>query len=392
MEDDETIQVVATDSILAVLMAAGRSVYSWDILVKKIGDKIILDKRDHSPMIDFLSVNETAVDNPNPIVNNNQNQTITPAQMSAALQAEEINTVPKLAREAARVNQNYAQALLEGGKCIDLAEEHPFFGVDEEELNGGNENNGNGDDNNGDGGVPAGSCYRYRKITIPGVKKSDNYIKQSDVVICVRTEINGAEGNLENYKNGEGVSFVSTKCLNEYKKSRELQMHQLQNNHHNQHNQNKNNNLNLITAPSTGLPWSENLETSPGAVLANELKSNAFKVGRWVAAAQLSGCDTLKLGYAIRNPQLGAGNSQHQLICVQNQPVSQLAAQISLPEGNALGILRHLIDLLRVQPDGEYLFLKDPLKPVVRLYSVPEGALDSETEVEEEEDEDSEDA
>merc|ERR1719295_946961 len=40
------VNVFATDSILATLMSCTRSVYSWDIVVQKIGEKIFLDKRD----------------------------------------------------------------------------------------------------------------------------------------------------------------------------------------------------------------------------------------------------------------------------------------------------------------------------------------------------------
>ena len=38
--------VFATDTILATLMCCTRSIYSWDIVVQKIGGKIFLDKRD----------------------------------------------------------------------------------------------------------------------------------------------------------------------------------------------------------------------------------------------------------------------------------------------------------------------------------------------------------
>ena len=40
--------VYATDSILATLMCATRSNYSWDIVVHKIGDKLFFDKRDNT--------------------------------------------------------------------------------------------------------------------------------------------------------------------------------------------------------------------------------------------------------------------------------------------------------------------------------------------------------
>ena len=41
-------QVFATDSIIATLMCATRSVNSWDILVTRVGDKLFFDKRDKS--------------------------------------------------------------------------------------------------------------------------------------------------------------------------------------------------------------------------------------------------------------------------------------------------------------------------------------------------------
>ena len=56
-------QVFATDSILSTLMTASRSVNSWDIIVRRIGDKLFFDRRDGSE-IDMVSVNETANEPP----------------------------------------------------------------------------------------------------------------------------------------------------------------------------------------------------------------------------------------------------------------------------------------------------------------------------------------
>lgn len=38
----------ATDAILATLMSCTRSVYSWDIIVQRVGSKLFFDKRDNS--------------------------------------------------------------------------------------------------------------------------------------------------------------------------------------------------------------------------------------------------------------------------------------------------------------------------------------------------------
>ena len=40
--------VFATDTILSTLMTAPRSLYSWDIVVERVKDKLFLDKRDDS--------------------------------------------------------------------------------------------------------------------------------------------------------------------------------------------------------------------------------------------------------------------------------------------------------------------------------------------------------
>ena len=55
--------VYATDAIIAHLMAAPRSIYSWDIVVQKIAGSIYLDRRENSTF-DLLTVSETAHEPP----------------------------------------------------------------------------------------------------------------------------------------------------------------------------------------------------------------------------------------------------------------------------------------------------------------------------------------
>ncbi|KAK9983010.1 hypothetical protein SO802_032535 [Lithocarpus litseifolius] len=56
-EDKATI--FATDTILSTLMCAPRSVYSWDIVVQRVRNKLFFDKRDGS-QLDLLSAHETS--------------------------------------------------------------------------------------------------------------------------------------------------------------------------------------------------------------------------------------------------------------------------------------------------------------------------------------------
>uniref|UniRef100_A0A1I7WZS4 Eukaryotic translation initiation factor 3 subunit p66 n=1 Tax=Heterorhabditis bacteriophora TaxID=37862 RepID=A0A1I7WZS4_HETBA len=104
--------VYATDIILATLMTAPRSVYSWDIVAHRVGDKLFLDKRDTggiSNPVDALTVSETSGDTP-------------------AFEGAGINNAKDLATEALFINQNFRRQVLrrteEGFKMVN--ERAPF--------------------------------------------------------------------------------------------------------------------------------------------------------------------------------------------------------------------------------------------------------------------------
>ncbi len=84
--------VFATDSIIATLMTAPRSLYSWDIVVERVADKLFFDKRDDSEM-DNLTVNETATEPPQEDI-------------------EHINSAFNLSREATRISEDFSQQCL----------------------------------------------------------------------------------------------------------------------------------------------------------------------------------------------------------------------------------------------------------------------------------------
>lgn len=121
------------------------------------------------------------------------------------------------------------------------------------------------------------------------------------------------------------------------------------------------------------------MESQRGAVLAGELKNNAFKLGRWTAEAMLSGCDTMKIGYASRLSR--SENWAHSLLNVQTYQTESFAQNINMTEANAYGIIRSIIDILgATRDDGhpmKYLLFKDPIKPVLRLYELPWDAFES---------------
>eukprot|EP00948_MAST-09A_sp_MAST-9A-sp1_P002804 g2804.t1 len=144
--------VFATDALLAVLMTSPRSVFSWDIVVRRIGEKgIILDKREESK-IDYHTVNETVNSPPDDD------------------EPESINSQNNLSMEATMINQNFSQQILrrKEKKADAVVKEfdngNPFF--DEDDVEEGME--------------PAAVCYRYRQWELG-----------NDIKLTARTEIHG---------------------------------------------------------------------------------------------------------------------------------------------------------------------------------------------------------
>ncbi|KAK6917578.1 Eukaryotic translation initiation factor 3 subunit D [Dillenia turbinata] len=113
LANEDKATVFATDSILSTLMCAPRSVYSWDIVIQRVGNKLFFDKRDGS-QLDLLSVHETS-------------------QEPLPEAKDDINSAYSLSVEAAYINQNFSQqVLLRDGNKVDFEEPNPFANEGEE--------------------------------------------------------------------------------------------------------------------------------------------------------------------------------------------------------------------------------------------------------------------
>jgi translation initiation factor 3 subunit D len=125
----------------------------------------------------------------------------------------------------------------------------------------------------------------------------------------------------------------------------------------------------------------QKIDTQRGAVLATELKNNSARLARWTAQALLAGADQMKLGYVSRvNP---SNNYEHTILATQFFKPKDFAMQINLSLPNVWGIVKMICELLLNKPDGKFVLMKDPNKAIVRLYSVPVGTFDSDSEAEE---------
>merc|ERR1712217_485511 len=76
-------------------------------------------------------------------------------------------------------------------------------------------------------------------------------------------------------------------------------------------------------------------------------------------------------GYATRmNPN---DPWSHSVLAVQTFMTSNFADQIGMHRNNIYGIIRNIVDLVMEWEDGKYLILKDPMKPILRIYEVPDS-------------------
>ena len=131
---EELGEVYATDAILSHLMASPRSVYSWDLVIEKVGGVIFIDKREDS-LFDFLTVSETAHEPP-----------------TASDEMDEINHPEKLSLEATKINQNFCQQVLKEDDSRKNYDPNPFY------------------DDTYNEGEPASVAYRYRKFTLGNIR------------------------------------------------------------------------------------------------------------------------------------------------------------------------------------------------------------------------------
>jgi len=139
-----------------------------------------------------------------------------------------------------------------------------------------------------------------------------------------------------------------------------------------------------------GVDWRSKLDNQRGAVLATELKNNSCKLAKWTACSILAGSDVIKFGYVSRVSM--KDSTRHVILGMQQFKPVEFAQQINLNMDNCWGILRCIIDTCMKLKEGKYLILKDPNKPVIRIYDIPNNTFESdEDEDDESEDEESDD-
>lgn len=314
-KDDEAT-IFATADILSMLMCSTRSVYSWDIIIVKQGNKIFLDKRMDSN-IDLATVNENAADAPLEADAPN-----TQGNQQTGVKADSINTPGNLAIEATMINHNFAlQVVTESQSAkVEMSHANPFYSSSEETD------------------PLASKAYKYKRFDLSLDADED------PLHLIVRTEVDAV---VKNNISGDD-QYLVLKALNEFD--------------------------NKAQGSGGALDWRTKLSSQRGAVVATEMKNNSCKLARWTTQAILAKADQMKLGFVSRVNPKNAQN--HVILGVMGYKPKEFAAQMNLNLSNGWGIVRTIVDLVKamsVEEDVEkkYVLVKDPNKPVVRLYDVP---------------------
>jgi translation initiation factor 3 subunit D len=302
-------------------MCARTSLLGWDVVARRVGDRLYLDKRDGS-RLDRVTASETSPEGAA------GGADAAGAATAAGLPAVDA-AVLALSIEATLANQNLSQAALTGVAAG--ADAPPVRPVDPS-LQGTDDAAAAAAANPFAQSLPAGAKLasggaRYRRWTLN---------PQEGVDIVVRCDVDAVTTNAR----GED-QLLHVRALNE--------------------------------TDLRATDWRKRLESQRGAVLAFETKNNKNKMAQWTAAALLAGVDAVKLGYVSRVAPRDAHN--HVLLGVQSVKPKDFAQQINLSLDAGWGIVRALSDLLLQAPEGTYVLLKDPNKDLLRLYSVPEASL-----------------
>ncbi|KAL2920267.1 hypothetical protein HK105_200337 [Polyrhizophydium stewartii] len=309
----EGLTIFASDVVLAALMNATRSVNSFDIVITRRDNLLFLDKRDGSVM-DLVTVNENAADPP----------------MDGPDRDTNINNPQALAHEAAHINRSYSQQVLRESERVEFGNPNPFaHGEPVQAL--------------------ASVAYRYRRWNL------------AEVSLVVRTQIDAAvhqpgagaaaeqqpEGIVSSSAPEKDTIFATVKALNEFDSRAQ---------------------------GAGGAPdWRQKFDSQRGAVMATEIKNNANKLCRWATEAILAGVDQLRLGFVSRtNPR---DRKRHAILGSVIFKPDDLASQINLDIGSGWGIVKAFTDLCFAKlANGKYVLLRDPNKPMLRLYQVVSAA------------------
>ena len=236
---------------------------------------------------------------------------------------EGVNTPERLGLEATMINQNFSQQILKKSGRKDMDMPNPFFDPDDAE----------------EGMEPSSVAFRYRKFKL-----------DDKTTLVARTELHGLV---------KKTQYMTAFALNEYTPLAS----------NTGKSDGKQDSSSASPNTNVGPSWRDKIDSQRGAVLANELKNNSFKLAKWTAQSLLAGADQMKIGFCSRvapkNPY------EHVILATQFYRPKDFATQITLSEGQMWAMMRMFVHLFQKQPEGKYVLMREPNKAILTLYKVP---------------------
>jgi len=97
----------------------------------------------------------------------------------------------------------------------------------------------------------------------------------------------------------------------------------------------------------------------------------------------------MKIGFVSR--QSRTDRYHHQILGSQHYKPRDFATQLGAAPSAIWGIIKFFIDYFMKQEDGKFVIMRDPAKPVLRVYKVPFDAFDDDDDEDDDDDDEEED-
>jgi translation initiation factor 3 subunit D len=115
--------------------------------------------------------------------------------------------------------------------------------------------------------------------------------------------------------------------------------------------------------------YRKKLDTFRGQILGNECKNNMCKLSRWSLESKFAGAESLSIGFASRKSQ--KLKEEVELLGVHTIRIQELNTNLTLNYNTCWGVFFEVVRQLEEEANGTFILVRDPNRPVVRLYRIP---------------------
>ncbi len=320
---DDSANIYITDKILAVLMTCNINAHPWHLKIKKMGDKIFIEKMENSE-IDLVTVNES--DN-TPTIYDDTN----------------INSYKNLNIEATLINEFIKEQILDIKEDTKLEGTRPNPFKDEEDPDENVEHLG----------------YAYRLWNL------------EDLKIIIRSQVHAYN-----------PINIEEKSESEEQKEKEEEEEEKEENEEEKEEKNEYEFINIFALNEFDKNTYLNGENNSGAsLLKKELKNNYIKLAKWGILCYLGGVKKLKIAFITRKDT--KNNDKHVISNIYNLDLDDFLLLTNFNKSIAWGMFKEIISIIQnYKEDGSFILMKTfgetSTKSLLKLFKVPDSYFKNE--------------